>query len=410
MLLFSLLLAACQPSAGVFSQPLAVGSLWAAPAGEGKLDFNSAAPQAREQHAGYLLGSQNLTDPDYAEKAAAEGNQADDVQVAVRRLVEEEKVVALIGATSNEATMRAASLVNFFNVPMLIPTAGGDNLLPSANLWAFRLSAPASAYAGYLFDTLMVKPVESGSAVVTPGLRVALIYEENTFGENAAVAAAQAAMRQQMEIVLYSSFSSQAPDPERIRALATSALTQGAQLVLLVSNEPDVALTLVRTFRNVYSGKGLLPMLVGQAGAFASAEFLQTGDAEGVYVLRQKLERAGCPAAIDSIYAAQTYAAVSLLDQAARQVKDSLPVQNKWERLLPNRQEPPDTLPAVREKLRNAIRASNYSLPCIGPVAFDNSGQNKLVRFELVQVSGGEVVLRSTEEFQKELLIRVKLK
>jgi hypothetical protein len=78
-----------------------------------------------------------------------ESAQSDEVQVAVRELVEDEKVLALVGATSNEATMRAASLVNFFNLPMIVPTAGGDNLLPSNNLWAFRLSAPGSDYASY---------------------------------------------------------------------------------------------------------------------------------------------------------------------------------------------------------------------------------------------------------------------
>jgi hypothetical protein len=56
-----------------------------------------------------------------------ESAQSDEVQVAVRELVEDDKVLALVGATSNEATMRAASLVNFFNLPMIIPTAGGDN-------------------------------------------------------------------------------------------------------------------------------------------------------------------------------------------------------------------------------------------------------------------------------------------
>jgi ABC-type branched-subunit amino acid transport system substrate-binding protein len=334
-----------------------------------------------------------------------ESAQSDEVQVAVRELVEDDKVLALVGATSNEATMRAASLVNFFNLPMIIPTAGGDNLLPSNNLWAFRLSAPGSAYATYAIDTLLTVQTnrEEGERISTVAeMKIAILYEANTFGESAAVAAAQDAMRKEKRVVAYRSFPPDNPDPERLRAIVEDARNEGAQVVALISSSPAVASQLMAAISRVY-GDGKKPLLIGLAGGFASHEFLVSDQAQDIFVLRQQLVRDGCPAEIESIYAAQTYAALMILDEAVRLVQSNLPEVKRLSLLGPLDQGPEIEF---RENLRNELKLVNREVPCIGRVAFDNAGQIKDPKFELVYVKDGLECDCSEEEFQAILLKR----
>jgi hypothetical protein len=334
-----------------------------------------------------------------------ESAQPDEVQVAIREMAEKDKVLAVLGGTSNEATMRAASLVNFFNLPMIVPTAGGDNLLPSNNLWAFRLSAPGSGYAVFMIDSLLAqqaKRPEEEFRSFTPNYNIAIFYEENTFGESAAVAAAQAAMRQEMKIVAYQSFAANNPDPNRLRTIFEMAKTENAQVISLISSSPDIAIQLVSAFDRVYTSSKK-PALVGLAGGFASHEFMNSPQAEGVFTVRQQLNLEGCPIGIDSIYAAQTYGARYILNEAARLVQENMPEVKRLPVLAR-----PDTDPIIdlRERLRDELKLTNMDVPCIGRVAFDNAGQIKDPKFELVFVKDGVECDCSEEEFQAILLER----
>jgi ABC-type branched-subunit amino acid transport system substrate-binding protein len=345
-----------------------------------------------------------ITDGEDVSKFASrsESAQSDEVQVAVRELVEDDKVLALVGATSNEATMRAASLVNFFNLPMIIPTAGGDNLLPSNNLWAFRLSAPGSSYAVYTIDTLLsiaTNREESERISTIADMKIAILYEANTFGESAAVAAAQAALRKEKRVAAYRSFPPDNPDPERLRSIAEEAKNQGAQVVVLISSSPSVASQLIIAIGRVY-GDGKKPLLVGLAGGFASYEFLSSDQAGDIFVVRQQLVRAGCPAEIQSIYSAQTFAALSMMDETAKLVQQNLPEVKQFALLstLDN-----DPVIEFRENLRNELKLFNQDVPCIGRVAFDNAGQLKDPQFELVYMQDGAECVCAEEEFQARL-------
>ena len=120
LLIFLLLfLPACTQSSSISSQDFPIGSLWEVPVDDsGEVDWWYASSVASEQHTGYTLAGENLEDYAFEDVISSEGNQQSDVQVAIRSMVEDDEnpVVALIGATTNEVTIRAASLVNFFNV------------------------------------------------------------------------------------------------------------------------------------------------------------------------------------------------------------------------------------------------------------------------------------------------------
>ena len=146
------------------------------------------------------------------------------------------------------------------------------------------------------------------------------------------------------------------------------------------------------------------PVLIGQAGGFASQSFLDSPEAEDFYVIRQKLVRENCPANVKSLYQGQTYAAVYLLDQAIQQVKNNQ-TQPEWYEIDLNPDET-DTLPLIREEVRDIIKQTDHNIPCIGPVAFDNTGQIKDLVFELIIMENGVMQLDHLNTFVFDVLSR----
>lgn len=368
----------------------------------------SAPSIAIEQKNGYQTGLDTVSTK-FTIENIDENNSQSDIQKTILGMAEDPKspIIAMLGASSNLATSHAAALVNFFNVPMLVPSANGDNLFPSNNLWAFRLSAPGSAYAGYMFGSLLTK-ANAGSEALSqnefPGLRVAILYEQNTFGESAAVAAAEAAMAQSIKIGLYANFPAHNLDPDTINKLMDDVKAKKIQMAFVISSDPGVAKTLVQAL-NASFGPASMPVIVGMAGGFASQDFLTAPEAQRVFVLRQQMFAADCPADVKSIYQAQSYASVYLLDQAITQAITELkksPAQ--WFA-------PPTSISTqsitFREKVRDVLKETNTTLPCIGPVAFDNTGQNKLLKIELITVSKGETLTNQLDVFANSLKLRL---
>ena len=313
-----------------------------------------------------------------------ENNPQEEIAVTVRRLVEskDQPVIALLGATSNESSMRLASLSNFFNLPMIIPSSVGDNLLPSNNLWGFRLSAPGASHAQYFFGSVLTRSMvqsfgdASELAAAPAPFKVAILYEQNTFGESAAVAAAKEAMKQGMEIGFYGYFDPATPDSTRLKGQAEEIMNQGIHLVYLIGSQPQVALVVIKTIRDVIP-KDEMPVLLGQSGAFSSSEFLGYPESQGMFVLRQKIVTDQCPTGIKSLTEAQSYAAIVLLRLAMQQAKD-----------LAGNTYAAQTLVQKREAVRDALKATNNKdLDCLGQVSFDNTGQNKNLQFEILQIT-----------------------
>jgi ABC-type branched-subunit amino acid transport system substrate-binding protein len=392
----AMLLSACQ----VAAQFWGAGILTASDAEAG----SGFARVAEEQIQGYQQ-AQKTEASALVWNYASEGSQQDDLQTAVRQMVESEEVLIFAGATSNDATMRAAALSNFFNVPMLIPSSVADNLLPSTNLWAFRLSAPGSAHAAYLFQNVLNKQALRPAVGEPLGVdRIAILYEQNTFGESAAVAAAKQAMQQELLIGVYAAFDPLNPDPNSLKSLVNQTRLESVDLVYLVSSDPGVAQRLVQEFQSQYSPESM-PVLMAQSGGFASLSFLNSPQAGGVYILRQQINLENCPVTSGSLAEAQAYAAVYLMNYAVQESQPpSLPAKPALS--LPQSLSEVDQLNSRREAVRDALKNASLDVPCLGAVAFDNTGQNKLVNFELAVVRDGRIQPLSSETFLDELRAR----
>ncbi|MCP4142912.1 MAG: hypothetical protein GY755_21930 [Chloroflexi bacterium] len=405
VLIAGLALTSCRSKETKLSYP--IGSVWNVSVEEDKVDWEAASALAQEQYAGFSLANEEAAFDVYT---FGEGDKKDDVQAAVRSMVEGQAqnkidpVAAILGATSNEATTRAAALANFFHVPMLVPSVSGDNLLSETNLWAFQLSAPNSNYADYILGTVLNKQIvyKGYDEGLEPEFRIAILYEQDTYGETAAVSAATYALEESYSIVLYDKFPAKNPSVSRLRALVNLALDEDAQMVIMIASDPDVALSLSKTFTDI-SDAQVRPLLVGMAAGFTSQEFMDSDLLEDTYILRQEIDGENCPAEIKSLYAAQNYAAVNLLATAIEDAANTTSTDEK--KLSINAAS--DKIVIYRESLRDALKLADLELPCLGRVAFDNAGQNKFLRFEIITTEKGIMETISPSEFVE--LIRKKI-
>ena len=330
-----------------------------------------------------------------------------DLQRQLRDLVEQpsQPLAALLGGTSNSASSHLAALVNFFSVPMVIPSSYGENLFPTGNLWAFRLSPPSSAYAKYLFGSVITKQAIdaiqtklSDQVNTAPELTIAILYEGDTFGEAAAVATAKAAMAQEVRVGLYQRFDPQIQDSATLRDLVIAVQDSNAHLIYLIVSDPAYAGNLVNMVSQVYDN-GTHPLIVGQEGAFTTRQFQTSEEANSVTVLGQAIDKNSCPETIRSAYDAKSYAAVALLEIAYKNAESTLAKGNPLTSILRIRDH---TITEQREALRDAIKAATPILPCVGQVKFDTSGQNTAIVLSLMQArEDGYTQVDATEFLQQ---------
>ena len=71
-------------------------------------------------------------------------SKADIAAQGVAKLVDQDKVAALIGSYSSESTKAIVPLVARRGVPLLMPTATADNVMDNTEGWSFRLCAGAT--------------------------------------------------------------------------------------------------------------------------------------------------------------------------------------------------------------------------------------------------------------------------
>ncbi len=74
---------------------------------------------------------------------------------------------------------------------------------------------------------------------------------------------------------------------------------------------------------------------------------------------------------------------------------ETLPASKNWF----SRPDPAGELAKFRETLRDRLKETNLNVPCLGKVAFDNTGQNKLLQFELLAIKNGSASIVTTADF-----------
>ncbi len=356
-----------------------------------------ADPIAQEQRDGYELALQQINAEGgpggcpvtLAYEFETSGESQNQVERAMRALVEEHQAVAILGGTSGQASMFAASLANRFLVPMLVPSGGGAHVLPGENYWVFRLDPGDDAYSQAAF----VKIKED----LGEGAGVDIVFENTTYGNDAAITAASALEQQKLRLVNYIPFDAGQLGYDR---LIETVGNDAPDVLYLIFNRPAQAQELLAALDQ--SGLAL-PMVAAQGGFISRAFLTDQGKpnplAEGLVLLTPWIDQTSVDAGaqfsrdfsaytqsahkqklLPSAYSAQAYKSLLVLVAA-----------------LKNGNSNPGA-PALKDmaKFRESVRADlqgyRENKPPWGSIAFATGGQNQPAAVYLVKVSGGELV------------------
>lgn len=314
----------------------------------------------------------------------------DSAQIAMLELVEKD-VLAIVGATSTNATKRAAALANYFKIPYLISVDTGDDVTETGTQWMFRIPPQNKAYAAVAFD--MVKATLAGSA------NVAILYDHSEYGESAAVAAGQSVLSHGINLVSYQGYENGLVDYPTI---LTNIKNSGADVVYLISSIPSQVTALVKAFRNPQDFAKTIPslgvtMVIGNGPGFYSHDFLYDnsgnlktgldnlfitlpwyvdlslkGSAQfGVEL--QAYQKANSELAVipPVTRIVEAFTSLHLVVKAMNQLLQSSP---DWMSKLSGQ----DNLASFREALAKTLRApqGNSWDTLMGPIGFDTEGQN----------------------------------
>lgn len=326
-----------------------------------------------------------------------EGEEADteSAQVAVLQLADE-NVLAILGGTTNDATMRAAAIASYFKVPLLIPATTSDEITQRGNQWVFRLSASNASSADTAFE--MVRG-ELGA-----GANVVILYEQTSYGESTAVVVATAAMAQNLEVNGYFSFSNKSDD---LTALAEQVNNIGPEVVYIISSSHEQASNLLETLQ---AQRQTANMLIGHGPGFSERSFLYAGNEEIYNNLDHLILVANWSTALPwhgmdkflsdfQVYSQQndyisttpvirnveSYAALQLMASALDKLTLTVTNGNK-EPVLEG-----DQLKQYREELALALRNldAGQRETLYGPVVFDGTGQNQQSTILVQVIDGG---------------------
>ena len=329
----------------------------------------------------------------------AEGESAapDSAQIAMLDLVQKD-VIAVVGATSTDATKRAAALANYFKIPFLVSSDTGDDITETGTQWLFRVPPQNKVYAAVAFD--MVK------GTLSAPVNIAVLYEHSEYGESAAVAAAAAALNRDLRLVSYQGFATDLVDYSTImQNLKSSA----ADVVYLIDSNPAQAQAMLKAFRDSYLG---ITMVIGNGSGFTSHDFLydQSGNLavgmENLFITvpwSADLPRKGNPQLASDLIAfrkvngitssyppvAQLVEAYTALKITANAINDVVKASPDWLAKLSNR----ENLPTFRDTLAQSLRTTKDSSreTLLGSIVFDTEGQNTQDAF-LIEIIDGKLM------------------
>jgi branched-chain amino acid transport system substrate-binding protein len=273
----------------------------------------------------------------------------------VAKLVDQDKVSALIGSYSSESTKSIVPLVARRGVPLLMPTATADNVLESTEGWSFRLCSGATDYANaviaFFNDAGMPKSI-------------AIVYENTNFGQANGAAMKKAATAAGIPIVSDESYTAKSPS---YTAMLQKVKEKSPDAIYFASYLLD-ATALMHQARQV----DLNPRYYTAAGTgFSTAEFPteEKGagkDAEYTISVTQWAPESKWPGSkefsekfkarygiIPAYHAVQAYTALKVMAEAVKKA-------GKWDAV------------AIRDALKNIDMPDTT----FGPVKFDARGQN----------------------------------
>ncbi len=291
----------------------------------------------------------------------------EEAMTAAEDLINRERVAAVMGSYTSGATFPMSGVLERNETPLLCPCAAKDEITQQGYSWVFRLNAPSSEYARSMFDFLaeLVKPK-----------RVAICFENTSFGASTARAARELVDHCNWEITAYEPYEAKATD---FTPMLTKIKASNPDVLFAVSYLAD-AILIMRQSHELHFNT----VVAGGAAGYTLPAFVEGAgeDAEYVVSTTQWTKDVPWPGAKEfyhkflqnfrvepDYHAAETYAATYVLADALRRAGCT-----------------------ERRKIREALSETDMNT-LFGPVKFEDydgyKNQNRHPML-LLQIQNGE--------------------
>lgn len=316
-------------------------------------------------------------------KNEGEVTSTESAQVSILQLADD-NVLAIIGGTTNDPTMRAAAISGYFKVPFIIPIKTNDELSQGGNQWVYQLQTTNNSDAQSAFEMVRSELGAEASVVI--------LYEQSSYGESTAVIAATAAVAQDLKVDGYFSFNTQSSD---LTSLTQQVIEITPEVVYIISSGKNQTENVLGTLRGQRFDTN---MIIGHGPGFMERAFLYN-ETENIYTRNNQLfilsnwstslswngieefpqkfsvfsQKSGYGVTQPVLRNVETYTALHIIADALDQLKLTVPKSNRPQELTG------DLLRDYREQLTVALRnlAPEQRETLLGSISFDGVGQNR---------------------------------
>jgi branched-chain amino acid transport system substrate-binding protein len=254
-----------------------------------------------------------------------DGGAPQEALSAVRRLISQDQVFALIAGSNAGATLPAMPLINRAKIPFIASIAAHRNLFVPFAPTSFRIYANEVAQA----ESIVAYSVKEKGIK-----RPAIIYTSNDYGVGGVETVTAQLKKSNIGLVASERYNQGDQDFSaqllRIRAANPDALyvwSFAAEAGIIVRQARELGL-IVATFGGGGTTTPLFPKGAGDAGIGFAAPWVfphtETSDAPPVAAYRELLMRhypSGLPAARPSLYDMAGYGALKVLIEGLRRIK-----------------------------------------------------------------------------------------
>ena len=209
---------------------------------------------------------------------ADHAGNADQGAAEATRLIEQDKVVALIGAYNSSVTTQASQSAEAAQVPFLNPESTAASLTQRGFKWFFRTTADDTIFVQNFFDFLADLQARKGVAPSS----VAVVYENSTFGTGVGQLEVQRAPQAGWTVVADVPYSAKATNVDQE---VTQISNSGATVLMQTSYEQDAILFMQTYKAQSYRPEAILAMDAG----FISPAFIKTLGADADYVISREV-------------------------------------------------------------------------------------------------------------------------
>jgi len=293
------------------------------------------------------------------------------------RLIEGERVVALIGCWQSAVTATVALAAERHGVPLLVPEASSPRLTERGYRWLFRTGPHDGMFTELIFDF-----VEEVRRVRRREVRkIAVLAEDTEFGATAAGWAMGLAQRRGYSVVARELYTS---PPTSLTAELLRIRAAGPDVVIGANYLVD-AILITRTLKEL---QWFPNAFIAHVGFNNVPDYLNTVGRDGHYFITRAAWAPGyarrnrLAGAVNQLFRQRT--GYDLDQDTAREVMGVLVLADAINRAGRVEAE------AIRRALvETRLRADQVILPWRG-VEFDDKGQNRLVGGMMVQILDGE--------------------